>query len=764
MDNFRNNVLLFVLFFLMLVLAIFVSNFWHVFVKESYYSIELHKYPKVVGNKEDVCFYFSINPLEGVNKEIYLEILLNDKIILKEDFNVSKRINLERCIKALDVPVGYNKIIIRNSTHEIFFSFSKLSNDTNINKSANFEIIALNKNYLTISFNNFDVNNSFFEIYINKKLYKRIKPLAVSGTITQNITLEDGLNSIDVILDNKVVSRTIEFNKKESFWLLGLLLFVLATFIFYGFLFNQNNFIERFTYSIIFNLFLLMVIPFVLHFLDFLSLWSFLFVYILICFMCVLKSKFKLSLPEVKINKEISIELLVLLLILSILFFAFHLFSSSYYSKVNVFYERQSKYIAESFYIPIFDPLSYLGKSFSFIPGYFLINASFRWLLSLEDSKIFAIMLIVSQIVLILSLYCFFKALNISREKIVYSILIFLSSTVILSNLVFVPRPTLALALFLFTFYSLINNKNSYLLNASLIAFTAFVQAPLLLAFPIFYFLLPLKRDNKAFIINFLSGVFIFFLMFLPNLIKFGIPYQISSSEWGHSKSLFINDFFASLLLPTSILIFFWTYDAIKNKKLKDEVKYLFFSFVLSSIIQIFISYRWNILTITIVSLLFVKTMPDNFKSEKNFRLALLLLLFCSILHYISVAYIFQTSKINIQALDYLKLNSHDSEKILCDPILGHAITYYVGNPVLADIQVEYADEEKFLDSFKFLKEKNVEILRKYNISYVVSMDYVINEKLSGNKILNKSLKFDFLDCVYSDGFWSIHRNLYYFS
>jgi F0F1-type ATP synthase delta subunit len=61
-------------------------------------------------------------------------------------------------------------------------------------------------------------------------------------------------------------------------------------------------------------------------------------------------------------------------------------------------------------------------------------------------------------------------------------------------------------------------------------------------------------------------------------------------------------------------------------------------------------------------------------------------------------------------------------------------------------------------------KQTASEILKKYNISYVVSMDYIINEKLSGNAPLDIRLKFESIDCVYSDGFWSIHSNNKYFS
>ncbi|KHO55788.1 MAG: hypothetical protein QT12_C0002G0001, partial [archaeon GW2011_AR21] len=68
-----------------------------------------------------------------------------------------------------------------------------------------------------------------------------------------------------------------------------------------------------------------------------------------------------------------------------------HLLTPTHLQYFNAFYERSTGLVVESNSIPSLDPLSYLGsRPFAFIPGYFLLEASFSFLTGLQGQALFA--------------------------------------------------------------------------------------------------------------------------------------------------------------------------------------------------------------------------------------------------------------------------------------------------------------------------------------------------------------------------------------
>ena len=93
----------------------------------------------------------------------------------------------------------------------------------------------------------------------------------------------------------------------------------------------------------------------------------------------------------------------------------------------------------------------------------------------------------------------------------------------------------------------------------------------------------------------------------------------------------------------------------------------------------------------------------------------------------------------------------------MIDPLYGHSITFFTERKVLADLAVEYAPEEKILDSFKFLEEKDYSILDKYDIRWTFNEAYFVNKHAIDHKLLDREVEFEELDKVFTNGTMNIH-------
>ena len=108
--------------------------------------------------------------------------------------------------------------------------------------------------------------------------------------------------------------------------------------------------------------------------------------------------------------------------------------------------------------------------------------------------------------------------------------------------------------------------------------------------------------------------------------------------------------------------------------------------------------------------------------------------------------------------VSFIAERTSSDARILADPMFGHDITSVAKRPVLADLRVEYADEEKLLDAYAFLETKDYSILEKHGITHVFNQVDYIHRQAIGGKPKYGIIEFFPLDKVYSNGFIFVHR------
>ena len=101
--------------------------------------------------------------------------------------------------------------------------------------------------------------------------------------------------------------------------------------------------------------------------------------------------------------------------------------------------------------------------------------------------------------------------------------------------------------------------------------------------------------------------------------------------------------------------------------------------------------------------------------------------------------------------MQFIEQYTTPNDNVVINPMLGHLEAYYGKRKVLADLYVEYADEQKFRDENKFYYNLTTEQLEKYNITIFVLDDMYKERDLP-----------DF-DKIYDNGFYHIYKKPYYF-
>ena len=108
--------------------------------------------------------------------------------------------------------------------------------------------------------------------------------------------------------------------------------------------------------------------------------------------------------------------------------------------------------------------------------------------------------------------------------------------------------------------------------------------------------------------------------------------------------------------------------------------------------------------------------------------------------------------------VSFIEQRTSTDSRVLADPMFGHDITSVAGRGALADLRVEYADEEKLLDAYNFLETKDYSVLEKYGITHVFNQVDYIHRQAIGGKPKYGIIEFYPLDKVYSNGFIFVHR------
>ncbi|HIH33375.1 MAG TPA: hypothetical protein HA227_03930 [Candidatus Diapherotrites archaeon] len=452
----------------------------------------------------------------------------------------------------------------------------------------------------------------------------------------------------------------------------------------------------------------------------------------------------------------------VAIILLVFIFLFSHLILPTHFQYFNMFYERSTQLVVANSGIPLSDPLSYLGsRPFAFIPGYFMVEASLSLLTGLQGQALFAIMLVFAGLLFAFSLFYCLEAFGLKNLR-GLGFLFFASSVFVLRFLPFFPRHMLSFSIMLLAIGVLVKRKNS-LFSGLLLGIAAFIQAPVLLFYP---FILVFAWRNfrlKQFLKSFAIGIGLFALLFLPIILKFGLPSFAVPDEWGY----LIKSPIEGLLLDKAVLLFFvaafliielFLVLAKKQKFLDKSLQWLLFGIVLSVFVEFLVSFRFNIVSSLLIALFALHWL--GFHKASFRKLAVLSLLLAVVVFYLLFSLIpgGVVSNNVLFAAKHLKSISSSSDNVLSDPYYGHIVEYLGQRKVLADLWVEYADSGMLDGSWDFLKTGNGRILEKYSIRFVFSQKDRVFDKATSFTELEEPLEFPSLNKVYDDSLIFIHQ------
>lgn len=773
---------------ILILILVFLASFVFAFFSNNlslngYYGSELYlsRYDKVVSS-EDFCFTYN-RVFYGFNDASDLvTIRVNDKVLFEEI--MEQKINVcdsakkdgcvnetkkEMCYSSSFLNYGENRVTITFDDSKVFFNIKKVETITD---SYNLDFIDLNKNFVSFSINSDNFDFEPVEIFVNGELDHMAYPKN-NGVFNEKINLSSGENKVVIKYRDLEINKTIFLQEEFKMnFIVGLLIFVFSFSVLLLFVFSKYQLLEKIllSFSTLFVLIILSV--FVLNFINLLNVFSFLGLFLLlniVLFLLFFKnySITHISFLEIKENYSngwILVGIFIALALVLPLIFGF--LTLTPYSLWNTYYERQALTIVENNSLPLIDDLSFFGRPLGFSPGYFFLEAGLIWITGVSGVLIFSFILVLSNLFFALACLSFSKALSFSKIQSIILFFFVWAVSFIYSFLFLSPRHSIALGLFLVTLSLTISNKQKYL-SALILAIVGLIQFPLFVAFPIVYLIVSKKIDFKNFLKMFFSSILFFVILFLPNLINFGMFTQAEKSNWGY---LIVNNFdsflidFWFLLLFLIIIAIPHFFDSINNTGLNKnffnsnyyKIKLLIFVLI-GFCIQFFVTYRWNVFNTIILAVLLVEVIPKDFLKNK-FTIRLIGLIFVIIiLNGFIPLMSANLSMSNLISYNYLEKNTSSEDRIFNDPLFGHNISFFTKRKIMADLVVEYAPEEQLLDTFNFFEDKNYAKLNQYEADWVFNQPYVINRKSVGNGFLQTPLEFNKLDKVYDNGHFVIH-------
>ncbi len=729
-------------FALLLVASSLIFPFWHSFpiVDWENVGIFLQSYP-AQHTDGNLCFTIGFKiPKKSIGTKPMYKIYVNNSLVKYGRFVLT---DASQTYCLTNVP---DKAIVKYELDSIDVSF----HTEKAKEKHNTKIKVLDINSQGILFN---VQNPEkyrpLEIYSNGKLIQLIYPSS-SGTFFEPLKIEK-TSHLSVFYNSQFIKgKDIEV-KEFPFvnYFFGLLLFTLVFFSYL--LFFQGDFYERIAKAFGAILSYTIVSVFLLNLLNLLSFFSFSLIFSL-QLLLFLKRKKDISFPKFTLS-----EIFVLALFIVIPLF-FHLFTYTHITYWNGFYERQAETLAQNFHLQSFDPLSYLGRAMTYIPGYFFFNASFSWLFGSS----FPYLLLFANLFFFFSFVFLGKQINLKEKSIFFPLLV-ATSLFILTGLSLSPRHALSLSLFALALAVLLQNKkHSPFISGILLSIASYIQIPMLLFFPIFFLLMfATKKNVKNLFLSTATALFIFlFIFFLPQFLSFGMPYEVKAKDWGylikHTPEYLLGDIPALL----GFFFIFFGYDYLKKrKKLSRYSGRLALATALGILIQFFISYRWNIMTAISLSAFIIYEFPSRILKDNQAKILVLIILALVFAPLLSTMAYYAMSGLAKQPIETIGILSSAKDNILSDPLFAHSIAYLSQRKTLADLYVEYADENKLSDAYSFLRNKDYSILQKYKIAYILNQRNIIHSKAIGSKVLDKDICFPELDKIYDNGFIYIHRN-----
>jgi len=560
----------------------------------------------------------------------------------------------------------------------------------------------------------------------------------------------------------RVSPALIEETEEESVTLpllAGLFLLALAFFAFNSFVFGKLPLVSGSALSLALIYCLLAVNAFALDFIGVLSAQSaaaLFLVEILVLTFCF-RENFSLKKIEMKKINLIEIGLVLFFVAVTIVL---PLFLPSHQTAWSSYYERQSNVIGTGYGIPAVDELSYLGRNFTFTPGYFLFGGSLHWFTGALGRELFALSMAFSNLFLLFSALFFAKRIKLERKYAALFVAFLAMSTFVFTTITLTPRHAIALSL-AFVSLGLLLGKEKWWLSSVFLGIGFFTQVPLMAFWPFLALVFVGKKEWKKIAKVFLVALAVFAPLYAFIPLNNGLPFQSMSTTWGYFISLPIISLFSNPGIQFIFLCAFLGFELFlfyaKKGKWSSRKKQLLALVLLSAMIQVFVSSRWDfVLAIMIASFIAfaLQEYGKQFSEFAEFAASLLLLMGLFLVVTTMPDYIL--SEPMQQSFDWISENSAPQDIVLSDPYYSHLIALKSQRPLVSDLMVEYADPEMLGDSYRFFEERDYSILKKYGVSLVFAENWFVHNSLVETE--NRELEFTELDKVFSNDLISVHR------
>ncbi|MEM0360825.1 MAG: hypothetical protein QXK06_05840, partial [Candidatus Diapherotrites archaeon] len=744
----------FILLSVFFLLAVIAGNIWHAFPINIAAGPEtaLAEYDFIAFNGEKPCFTLEFFPSKiDINKSAKIFVSSGGKAIATDSWKFVEGKNLKKiCFEADVLREGDNLIEVFAFYNNLYYHLEKKTMERPKTGKPEVLILGTENNRVSFSITNPPKGKVVpAEIFVNDVLDHRVFLYGEERQFSEKISPGKEKSTLKIVFAG--IEKTTEIEKPHSIknsFVLGCLIIALAVFVFGFFVFPTYGLYERVALGLALTASALILSVFFLGQIGLLG-----FFPIMACFsaiiiaVAVLRKK-HFSLEAEKGFKIERIELLGFA-IFALISIAFHVFTFQHITYWNGFYERMSSMVTEQNAIPVMDPLSYFGRGYTFVPGYFYFNAGISWISGLEGTQLFALIMSFSNLLFFLSCLCLGKSLGLSKKQSVIFALLIVTESFLLTAIVLSPRHAFSFALFILA-AAMFFEKKSPLLSGFLLGIMAFIQAPLLLFFPLFAFFASKRFEWRQTATVFAFAGILFGFLFLPNLLRYGLPYQVESEDWGYLIKAPVSQMALDFAPLIGFFILFYLPDLLaKRINLSPYSKRLAWGVILGFIVQTFLTYRYNIITSLTFGILLAMWFPAEKLKDIHFERLVGLALLAAFAIALLMVSNFSIQGIATGPMNYLKQNTPTNARILSDPLFGHAISYLADRAVLADLHVEYADAEKLGDAYRFLEEKDYSVLRKYSIDFTVNQSDYINRQAMSGELLKEPIEFKELDKVY---------------
>ncbi len=754
----KNFLKIFALLFVLFSSVFLVSSVWHIFAPPEQNSFYLNSFDTV--SYSDACF--ELGCLGPCDSQSNVLATVSGREVVSD--SISGNAVKEFCFPISSISAGQNKLLVSAGDQTLFYHFLVSEKDISSKKipSAYFDVIG--NNLVKFYVSGFpEGRHSPVSIVVNGNLDHSVYPPSGDSFFSERVFFGQGENSVSLFFEGKEIassSKQLSVTIPKSIPLVGLLFLTFSVSILFV-AFSDRGLLFASAFSFVSYFLITVILSFVLSLFSVFTevVFVILFLAVIVSIAFAKRSNFS-KIPDFDFKKY-GFFLAALAIVVLFILFVPHLFTQSHHTFFNTFYERGSAMFVDSSSLPLRDSFSYLGRDFSFVPGYFFIESATSYLTGFSGKPLFATMLLLSMLSLVSCSSLFFRSL-LSRKNFLIAPLLLLSSSFIFTAVTVTPRHGIAIALLFAGLYSVFRLR--IFSSALILGIASFVQLPILAGFAFVYPFLQKKPDYKKLLKVFALAFSFFVVLFSPILLAIGIPYQTTPFDWGYLIKLPLEYLLVDQGILFMVSLFALGLSLFSRRPglpvFSGYSKKLFAGILIAFLLNVFVSSRMN-LFVSIILVGFVASLFEALPKiqQKQFKTVFAFVLLFSLFSSPAIVSVTTLDSETIAGLKYVQHNASTNANILADPVYGHAVAFISERKVLADLMVEYASEFKLNDAYKFLLEEDYSILSKYSISFVLNKPDKINRnawqlyEIDGRK----KIEFEELNKVFSNNSLFVH-------